>query len=1006
MVPSETGPTPLQDGDTSDIALVDSSSPTPGQVPSLLGNGDPADASPTASFLIDTSDLHTEDGNSSVQAPDLTTNTTTVADPTPAESSAQWTQDPLGQNTLTNPLDQGASWSGDVSLHGGALPEAGQPGSMVLSLSDQTGGNAAPVSLTTLEPVLASSIKPGPDFSSLAGLALPAGSESSGARLSTTASVPPVSNPELSPSTPSAPEATLPTTGNPTVSPDQVLSALAQQPLRFEANLGQTDSRVNFLARDQGNTLFLTPTEAVQRVQQSDGSGFVLGMQFVGAQANAQAVGLDLLPGRSNYILGNDPSNWHTNIPMFAGVEYQNIYPGVNLIYHSTSSGQLEYDFVVAPGADPSTIQLQLQGADSVALNDQGNLVLHTAAGDEVQQAPMLYQQIGGSRQAVDGHFVLQGSQVRFAVGAYDASRPLVIDPVVVYTPANTPTLDPRFTYYTQVSGRFDEEGLAVAVDSAGNTFVTGYTTSDDFPVTTGAFQTNLNQDVLGQPVDAIPAEGLGIGNNGHLGGGGSEYLPLPNQAYQDAFVFKMDRSGNLIYSTYLGGSGTDVGRGIAVDQLGQAYITGGTNSIDFPIAQDIYPYAGTDIHQQPMQRLLARPTLDNAFLFKLSADGSTDMYSTFFGRAYTVDDMFYLDGYLSPYAYHSSEQWQIGNGVTVDPFGTAYFVGATGGIQAVATPLGQPLYYPDANSIWNGFVNKLGIYDPFLPPPPPDYGPDLSLYFGGKGDLDDSSSGIDGAFGVALDSQYNFYVTGRTSSPDFNTWPLLPAYLHGFQTQVGRDANGMATLDAFVTKFHWSPPDGAYVIPYSTLVGGNGNDNGYGIVVDANNNAYITGDTISTNFPTTAGAYQTQNNLDGFGNPTWDAFVTKLDPTGYALVYSTYLGGANEDHGYGISLNANNEAFVTGDTHLDIWTPQFPQVNPLVNPGPPPYPPEYDTGIRAFVTHVNTTGTNLVFSSIVGLGMTGGRGIAVDSSGLTHMTGYDWSVQNPKDVLVSLMNV
>src|SRR5262249_17827692 len=157
-----------------------------------------------------------------------------------------------------------------------------------------------------------------------------------------------------------------------------------------------------------------------------------------------------------------------------------------------------------APGADPGAIQLQFQGADTVGLNGQGSLVLHTAAGDVVHQAPVLYQQNAAGRQAVDGRFVVEGNQVRFAVGAYDTSRPLVIDPVVVPTPATDPSLDPRFTYYAQVGGRFDEQGLAVAVDAQGNTYVTGYTTSDDFPVTLGAFDPALNLDSNGQPTDAV----------------------------------------------------------------------------------------------------------------------------------------------------------------------------------------------------------------------------------------------------------------------------------------------------------------------------------------------------------------------------------------------------------------------------------------------------------------------------------------------------------------------
>jgi hypothetical protein len=769
-----------------------------------------------------------------------------------------------------------------------------------------------------------------------------------------------------------------------------VNAALAAQPLSFEANVGQTDSRVNFLVREPGSTVFLTPTEAVQSGQ-ANGSPIALGMEFVGAQANAQPVGVNELPGRINYILGNDPSKWHTEVPHYAGVEYQNVYPGVNLDYHGTSSGQLEYDFVVAAGANPGVIRLQFPAATSLDLNSQGDLIVHTAAGIEVQQAPVLYQQDGAGRQSVAGRFVIEGNQVGFAVGSHDAGKPLVIDPVIVYTPMNTPTLDSRFVYYAQVGGEYDEMGLADAVDSQGNTYVTGFTTSDDFPVTNG---TQLNQDIINQPVDLVPNLGpFYPPNNGHLGGYGSPFLPNPNGAYQDIFVSKLDPSGNLVFSTYLGGSGTDVGRGIAIDPLNQVYLTGGTNSVDFPIQRD--PQGNV------LQAVLATPTFSNAFLTKLSADGSTVLYSTYFGQSWSGHWMGYLGGYPNPYAYTYYEQWQIGNGVAVDPYGTAYFTGGTGGIENIATPLFQPTPPPDQFHVWDAFVAKLEINDPNLPPRPP-YGPSFIDIYGGTGVFNDPNymAGHDMGYAIALDSNYNFYVTGQTASEDY------PVTLGAFQPVLG------GNYDAFVTKFGWDPVYG-YVMYYSTFYGGSDNDDGYGIAVDPAGNAFITGDTISTDFPVTAGAFQTQDHLDGFGNPTWDAFVAKLNPAGSAPVYSTYLGGANEDHGYAIALNPlTDEAYVTGSTvYQGMWYPQFPQQSPLVNPGPPPTMP-YENMTRAFLTHVNNTGTNLVFSSIVGLEEASGQGIALDTTpgdptaGDPHMTGWLGGQQTPDDVLVAIAAV
>jgi hypothetical protein len=1005
----DTAPAVAQDTSISEEAVVDSSPASSNDTAVLFGSGETTDTSATFSLLTDTSYQHAEDA-SFAQGPDASLNANAQTTPQRVETPPPLGQDFLAQDVFADPLGQRSALAHDAASHAGVLGDLPGMAGVGQTASEQLVSNSAAVSFSSTQTTAPLPVKPSDESTSLLGL------DPKAAPVPANSALPAHSGRAPSPVAPSsagaAAAADLPApTAGASVSPAQVAAALANQPLTFETNVGQTDGRVNFLVREPGYSLFLTPTEAVQRVQQPDGSGFTLGMQFVGARPDAQPVGLDPLPGRSNYILGNNPANWHSNIPHFGGVAYQDVYPGVNLVYHSTSSGQLEYDFVVAPGADPGTIGLQFQGADSVSLNGQGNLVLHTAAGNVVHEAPVLYQQTATGRQAVEGQFVVDGNQVYFAVGAYDTNRPLIIDPVVVTTPATDPSLDPRFTYYAQVGGQFDEQGLAVAVDAQGNTYVTGYTTSDDFPVTFGAFDPALNQNNLGQPVGGLPPPepgGLG-GGLGHLGGSGTPFLSTEDNPYQDAFVFKLDPNGNLVYATYLGGSGTDVGRGIAVDPLGQAYITGGTQSLDFPIAQDIYanpPRTGT--HQQPLQTQLATPTQDNAFLFKLSADGSTDMYSTYFGRSRTVDSTLYLPGYPSPNVYHSLELWQIGNAAAVDQYGTAYFAGTTGGIQAIAVPSDQPYPYPDYNNISNGFVVKLPIYDPYLLQPPPlRYGGGFIRYFGGIGELDDPATGIDSATGIAVDpQQFSFYVTGSTNSPDFPVGPLPPANPSAYQTSIGRNANGLATYDAYVTKYQ-SGLKGSYGVAYSTFVGGSADDNGYAIAVDAAHNAYITGDTISTDYPTTPGAYQTQNNLNGLGSPTVDAFVTKLNPTGSALVYSTYLGGANPDHGYGIALNSAGEAYVTGDTQLyGRWTPPFPQVNPLVDPGPPPTPPSYDPGNRAFVTHVTADGTDLVFSSVVGGSVTGGRGIALDTAGVTHMAGFDTAVQNPNDVLVAVMQV
>jgi hypothetical protein len=316
--------------------------------------------------------------------------------------------------------------------------------------------------------------------------------------------------------------------------------------LSFEANQGQTDARVGFLARGSGYALFLTPTGSVLRLQVPAGPGAgatpgsseaVLGMRLVGANPATQLVGMDLLSGTSNYLIGNDPSQWHTNIADYARVEARGVYPGVNLVYYGNQR-RLEYDFTVAPGADPGAIRLAFPGAESATLDDQGNLVLQTAGGAVVEQAPVLYQEAGGVRQAVSGHYVLEeNGQAGFAVGSYDQSKPLVIDPILSYS--------------TFLGGSGLDVGRGIAVDAAGNAYVTGTSASPNFPTA--------------NPLQATPGGAYNI------------------------FVAKLNPAGSaLVYSTYLGGSSGDNGYGIAVDASGNAYVTGTTSATNFPTANPV----------------------------------------------------------------------------------------------------------------------------------------------------------------------------------------------------------------------------------------------------------------------------------------------------------------------------------------------------------------------------------------------------------------------------------
>ena len=662
--------------------------------------------------------------------------------------------------------------------------------------------------------------------------------------------------------------ATRPSTETPQASKPQVLAAYGKLPLSFEANQGQTDPKAKFLSRGRGYTLFLTSTEAVLTLTKADAhikrrisgearlvepekrAGTVLRMKFVGANPAPAVAGVGELPGKSNYFVGNDPKKWRANVPTYAKVEYRDVYPGVNLVYYGNLR-QLEHDFVVSPGADPKVITLAFEGMDGVAIDALGDLVLR-ADGSEVRlRKPFVYQEQDGQRAVIPTRYVLKAErQVAFEVAAYDATKPLIIDPVLAYS--------------TFLGGSNDDRGFGIAVDAAGNAYVTGGTGSINFPTTPGAFQTTS--------------------------GGG------------DAFVTKLDPTGAaLVYSTYLGGSSGDFANGIAVDATGSAYVTGTTTSADFPTT----PGAA--------QTTFGGGLVD-AFVTKLNPTGSALVYSTYLGGG-------------------GSDQ---GFGIAVDTSGNAYVTGSAGGLNFPTTP---GAFQTTPGGVGDAFVTKFNATGSALV---------YSTYLGGS-DFDEGK-------GIAVDAAGSAYVTGRTFSTNFPTTPgafqttlnftdafvtkLNPAgsalvystYLGGSRSDEGhaiaveaagsayvtgltasfnfpttpgafRTTSGGGGGDAFVTKLN---ADGSALV-YSTYLGGNSIDFGNGIAVDTAGNAYVTGDTLSRNFPTTPDATQPD-----FGGDR-DAFVTKFDPSGSALVYSTYLGGSGSDEGFGIAVDTAGSAYVTG---------------------------------------------------------------------------------------------
>ena len=591
-----------------------------------------------------------------------------------------------------------------------------------------------------------------------------------------------------------------------------IVDSYGKLPLSFEANQGQTDSRVEFLSRGSGYTLLLTPTEAVLSLKSAQrktseetdvqtattdpedrqtAPPAVLRMGLLGANPVPQMLGLDKLPGKSNYFIGNDLENWHTDVPHYARVHYDDVYPGVDLVFYGNQR-QLEYDFIVSPGADPAAIRLGFKGADNLSLDGSGNLTLHMAEGDVLQKAPIVYQEVDGARRAISGSYVLQGEdQVSFQVAAYDASRPLIIDPILSYS--------------TYLGGSLNDDARGIAVDASGNAYVTGTTRSVDFPT--------------GSPLD------------GTLGGSA------------DAFVTKLNASGSaIVYSTYLGGSGNDGARQIALDPSGNAYVTGSTSSADFPTVSAFDPTLGGS---------------DDAYVTKLNTAGSALVYSTYLGGSGS-------DG---------------GGDIIVDASGNAFVVGFTNSIDLPTVNPFQAVY---GGGFWDAFVTKLNATGSALV---------YSTYLGGS--LQELGVAI------AIDGSGNAYVTDQTISPDF---PLM----NPFQATSG------GGFDAYVTKLNAA---GSGLV-YSTLLGGGGFERVTDIVVDASGNAYLTGITGSTDFPTVG-------SIQAYGGGG-DAFVTKLNTAGSALVYSTYLGGTGQDRGLGIVVGAFGNAFVSGRTR----STDFPTVS------------------------------------------------------------------------------
>jgi len=649
---------------------------------------------------------------------------------------------------------------------------------------------------------------------------------------------------------------------NPAVQSGRLFTNL---PLHFEINQGQADPGIKFLARGPRYAVLLTSTDAVLALPAG-----MLHMKLAGTGGNAEITGLEELPARSHYFLGNDPQMWHRNIANYRKVRYRNVYPGIDFVCYG-DQGKLEYDFVVAAGAHPELITLAFDGAVALKVDSTADLVLTLPNGEEIRmKRPLAYQQLEGMRKEVSSEYRLQGNnQVGFQLGAYDHNQELIIDPVV---------------YSTYLGGHGNDSGNGIKMDSQGYVYLTGSTSSSDFPVV-DPFQPALH---VGDPMTAVDAYVSKLSPTGdaliystYIGGlerdvssaiavdqAGNVYIagqtsspdfPTVNAVQgsrgvnEDAFVAKLNASGNaLVYSTYLGGTNPDWRFGIAVDGNGQAAVTGFTESTNFPTTPSAFQVVAPG---SP-----ASLTLRNAFVTKFTIGGSAFVYSSYLGGG----------GH------------DTGRAIDMDSAGNAYVAGDT---SSTDFPTMNALQ-PRLSGLNDAFVTRLDTSGSVLI---------YSTYLGG--------SAGDAALGIDIDADGRAYVVGSTASANFPVARPVQRRLAG-------------GTDAFLAKIEST----GMPLIYSTYFGGSGDDRGGGIAADAEGNAFVVGTTASMDFPVA-------NPIQASYGGSDDAFVAEICAAGRSIGYSTYLGGSSFEGGNAIAVDPVKDiAVVTGFT----WSTDFPVENPL----------------------------------------------------------------------------
>ncbi|MGA2100078.1 MAG: SBBP repeat-containing protein [Candidatus Sulfotelmatobacter sp.] len=812
----------------------------------------------------------------------------------------------------------------------------------------------------------------------------------------------------------------------------QARSLFAGLPLTFEPNQGQgnldpADPRAKFVAHGSGYSLFLGTQGAIlslvsrERPKSSAKDKTApkltriesVEMKLAGANANLSPTAAEPLPGKSNYLIGNDPSKWRRGVPQFARVQYQDVYPGINLVFYG-NQGRLEYDFQVAPGADPAQAEIEFNGAKKLEVED-GALIIRSDADSVRLEAPRVYQEVAGKKQTVEGSFVLRGkNHVGFAVGAYDRSRELIIDPILNFS-----------TYF---GGSGDELSTSIAVDGSLNIYITGSTTSPNLPFTSGVIQTSLNgaQNIyvakITPPLGSIVAVldyVTYLGGNGTdspvgiaVDGGGDAFVAgttsstnfptTATTAYQTGpetgstgtshvFVSELNSgptptaASELLYSTYLSGNGTDVASGMAIDALGNVFVTGTTTSTDVANASSGVQFPASTLPDGQAFQIISNSSIQ-FFVTKVNTTASrasSISYSTYFGGS----------------NFQTATPIAVGGGIAVDTSGNVYFSGTTNFTYTGCSGCGSTDF-----PILNAYQPCLDTAPPTVIVNPPSctvsttatasdafvaklnpnaaQGQQLqwSTYLGGS--QDDSSTG------VALDTgAANVYVVGTTDSSDFVAATTLPTFAP-YQACLNNNpvtttgvscpvSTAAAPTDAFVARV--SNPAKTTGTPtnvtlgYFSYLGGSNNEEGLAIVVDSAAGALITGWTQSPfttagaagNFPVSPYPNSIQSSLNGPQN----AFVARLNTAaviGQTTIasWANYYGGSGTDAGTGIALDVNQDTYVAGQsnsTNLFLSKP-IPVTGTQNNGGYDAFVTQLGTAVSVSISGVLTLGTNQTF--------------------------------------------